>query len=115
MTRGSSVPSKRKVIPNSAATEENLFGQSVDVDGVVRADEGRAQEELLVGDAVELLVFGDVVMAGEQERADGMNDAGALRAAQRQGEGLGHDRILFISGSTRGSATTVAETRRSKY
>ncbi len=101
--------------PEFGCDGRELFGQRVDVDGVVRADERRAQEELLAGDVVELLVFGDVVMAGEQERADGMHDAGALLAAQRQGEGLGHDRIFFISGSTSGSATTVAETRRSKY
>jgi hypothetical protein len=54
--------------------------------GLFGAGEGRAQEQRAADVVVELLVLDDVTALPDQERRDGVHDAGAFRALERQGE-----------------------------
>ena len=67
----------------------------------------------MVSGVVELLMLGDVAVRVE-ERADGVHDPGALRAAQRQGEGWGCQMELlqsFDDGLQGRAATVFASSR----
>jgi hypothetical protein len=119
--------------PEFGCDRIELLGQFRYVDGIVGADELGAQEEGLASGVVELLMFGDVAVPRNRNELTACTMPGrcgqlsvrvkfwVTMSPGLRGWGVqsalcgGHDRIFFISGSTSGSATTVAAMRRSKY
>jgi len=73
--------------PELARDRAELLGQPL-LGGIVADPEGGAQEQPVAHGVVELLVFDDVPVVVEEEPGDRVDDAGPLRTAQGQGEGL---------------------------